>query len=421
MPTTSRQLPAKPHLDVPKRQARELLLKSREKDVSAIARMRRSHPLFRDVSDDLVTSKIKLSDAQLVIAREYGFSSWAQLKERINGNTAAALIDQGIRANDAEAVTALLKAYPNLMHVPVVSGNWGCPMSHAANLGRLEMVKTIAALGARDYQHAFGRALLQGRLEVASWLLHHGATLEPGIIMGACETLNAKGFAFLDDMGVDFSDDKGNSLAPLALVLETYSRNPPGKRELLHRFQRRGYKWPDNPIMAFHCGDVDKLNFHFRQDPQLINRRFSYREIYPVALGCAADFISGLHGTPIGGTTLLHLAIDFDELEIFDWLLKNGADVNAPALIDNDGFGGHTPLFNAVVSDAYVNGRQRDAYMAKTLVEKGALTGLRASLRKFLDWREQPGWHIAHNVSPKEWADNFPERGWVNKEALQLL
>ena len=56
-----------------------------------------------------------------------------------------------------------------------------------------------------------------------------------------------------------------------------------------------------------------------------------------------------MHWTPIDGTTLLHLAIDFREREIFDWLLAHGADVNARAAIDRDGFGGHTPLFNAVV------------------------------------------------------------------------
>lgn len=101
-------------------------------------------------------------------------------------------------------------------------------------------------------------------------------------------------------------------------------------------------------------------------------------------------------GTPIDGTTLLHLSVDFDEQEIFDWLLEQGADVNAAASIDDEGFGGHTPLFNAIISCVYVNGIQRDGYMA---------------LRKYLDWRETPGWHIARNVTPLEWATSFPEQG----------
>jgi len=68
--------------------------------------------------------------------------------------------------------------------VPVRSGNWGPPMSHAANLGRLEIIKAIAALGAKDFQHPFDRTLLQGRIECARWLHEHGAKLAPGIVMG---------------------------------------------------------------------------------------------------------------------------------------------------------------------------------------------------------------------------------------------
>src|SRR5262249_41458613 len=157
----------------------------------------------------------KLSDAQLVIAREYGFTSWTQLKQRITGNTVAQLIDQDIRANDAEGVTQLLKAYPALLHVPVRSANWGPPMSHAANIDKLDMVKVIASLGAKDFQHAFDRAILHGYIETAQWLLSQGAQLKPGIIMGSCETLNPRGFGFLDDAGAPLTNEKGDKLAPL--------------------------------------------------------------------------------------------------------------------------------------------------------------------------------------------------------------
>jgi ankyrin repeat protein len=174
--------------------------------------------------------------------------------------------------------------------------------------------------------------------------------------------------------------------------------------------------------MAFHCGDLEKLKMHLHRDKELINRRFSYREIYPPQLGCADDpLLAGMHGTPIGGTTMLHLAIDFDEVEIFDWLLEQGADVNAAAVTDEEGYGGQTPLFNAVVSDAYTNGRQRDAYMAKRLINLGADISIRVNLRKYLDWRSEPGWHIAKNVTPLEWAVNFPEKGWVNLEAVRMI
>jgi len=263
--------------------------------------------------------------------------------------------------------------------------------------------------------------LLHGDIETAKWLLDHGAVMDAGIIMGCCETLNERGFGFLDDAGAAFTDEKGDKLAPLAMVLETYSRHPSGKHAILQRFKAKGYQWRDTPMMAFHCGDLDLLKKHFKRDPELIRKRFSYREIYPPELGCADDLRSGLHGTPIDGTTLLHLSIDFDEREIFDWLLQQRADVNAAALIDNEDFGGHTPLFNAIVSDAYVNGRQRDGYMIKRLLELSADIYARVNLRKFLDWVEEPGWYVARNVTPLEWAKDFPERGWVSQEGMRMI
>jgi len=213
-----------------------------------------------------------------------------------------------------------------------------------------------------------------------------------------------------------FTNAHGDRLAPLALVLETYGRNPSGKHKILSLFAARGYEFPDTPMMAFHRGDIVELEKHLRRDPKLPERRFTLREIYPLECGCAARGQAGMHWTPIDGTTMLHLAIDFREREMFDWLLAHGADVNARATIDRDGFGGHTPLFNAVVC-----GPWPDAAMARTLLEHGADKRVRVSLRKFLDWIEDPHWYQAHNVTATEWGHTFPEKKWVNPEALRLL
>ncbi len=417
MATVSRRLPKQPHLDVPKRQARELLNQWRLGDADAFDRIRKQHPKLHDSGDaDLKSAVFRLSDAQLVVAREYGFSTWTQLKERISGHTIADALDSAIRAGDRDRVVDLLRANPNLLHVPVWSGNWGPPMSHAANLGRLEIIKAVAELGARDFQHAFDRALLQGKIECAKWLQEHGAKPVAGTIMGSCETLNVAGFRFLVAVGAPLADEKGNRLAPLAMVLETYGRNAAGKHEILKILSEQGYKFPDTPMMAFHQGNVAKLDEYLRRDPRLIERRFTCSEIYPSALGCADDGRSGMHWTPIDGTTLLHLAIDFNEWEIFDLLLKHGANVNARADVDSAGFGGHTPIFNAVVC-----GPRNDVQMTRALLARGASREIRASLRKFLDWTETPRWHEAPSVTPVEWARTFPDQMWVNAEALKLL
>lgn len=417
MPTVKRRLPEHPHLDVPLREARELLEACQSGSQDALDRIRRRHLKFNDALDNAASiAHVKLSDAQLVIAREYGFSNWAMLKARIGAHAAAGALAEAIPADDRTAVVRTLRATPEMLHLPVWSGDWGPPMSHAANLGRLEIVQACDELGARDHQHAFDRAVLQGKIECARWLVKHGAKAEPGIIMGACETLNAEGVRLLAELNAPFTNGHGDRLAPLALVLETYGRNPAGKHAILETFVARGYELPETPMMAFHRGDIARLKKHLRRDPNLLKRRFTLREIYPAECGCAARGQAGMHWTPIDGTTLLHLAIDFREREIFDWLLTHGADPNARATVDGDDFGGHTPLFNAVVCGPWA-----DIGMARALLEHGVDRNMRASLRKFLDWIENPHWHESHNVTAREWGYTFPEKNWVNREALQLL
>jgi hypothetical protein len=417
MATVSRGLPERAHLDVPKREARELLDAWREKQPEALERIRNQHPKFKGMDDAaLAVADVKLCATQLVIAREYGLPSWAALKQRIAARDVVGVLQQAIEADDRDTVVAILRANPEMLHLPVSSGNWGPPMSHAANLGRLEIIQAISALGARDHQHAFDRALLQGQIVCARWLHAHGAKLAPGIIMGCCETLKLSGFKFLLELGAPLTSEHGDRLAPVALVLETYVRNPAGKHVILDLFAQHGHEFPDTPMMAFHRGDVARLDKFLREDPQLLRRRFALREIYPTACGCDSDRRPGMHWTPIDGTTLVHLAIDFREREIFDWLLANRADVNARASIDAGGFGGHTPLFNTMVW-----GPGRDTIFVTALLERGADRFARADLRKFLDWCEKPRWHEARNVTPAEWADSFPERGWVNTAARELL
>src|SRR5215212_11069210 len=176
MATVSRGLPDRPHLDVPKREARELLADWRKGDRDALERIRHRHPRFEAADDSaLATGPFRPSDAQLVIAREYGFAHWTELKQRIETNPHARALLAAIRDDDRDAAVRTVRAEPRLLHLPLWSGNWGPPMSHAANLGRLEIIEAMAALGARDFQHAFDRALLQGQIECARWLHAHGA------------------------------------------------------------------------------------------------------------------------------------------------------------------------------------------------------------------------------------------------------
>jgi hypothetical protein len=80
----ARRSPENPDLAQERKRAKELLKALRSGDDNAIARFRSHHPRFAELTQDaLQTSDVKLSDAQWVIAREYGFPSWQLLKARI--------------------------------------------------------------------------------------------------------------------------------------------------------------------------------------------------------------------------------------------------------------------------------------------------------------------------------------------------
>ncbi len=89
LPPRARALPAAPSLEQQKKQARELLLAARAGDASALDRVRVHHPRLAPAVGTQRAPELSLHDAQLVIAREYGFASWPRLKAHIEETLAA--------------------------------------------------------------------------------------------------------------------------------------------------------------------------------------------------------------------------------------------------------------------------------------------------------------------------------------------
>ena len=87
----SRQLPVRPNLEHLKAQAKDLLDAFRQRDPDAFRRVRERLPSAAGVSDpELAQREVALHDAQSVIAREYGFASWAQLRTSVQEQVGAA-------------------------------------------------------------------------------------------------------------------------------------------------------------------------------------------------------------------------------------------------------------------------------------------------------------------------------------------
>lgn len=365
-----------------------------------------------------------LEDAQQVLARSYQAPSWQRLMEAVE------LVD-AIWRDDIEAVRALVTRNPSLLHEHALirtDSNWGPPLTYAANLGRDRIIVMLHGMGAADLKSAFGRAALQGKAGTAK-MLHAmlGSPRPPNDALGGpAYTLSVEGTAVLFAMGASVRNGDGTMRAPVDVVLQTDSRKPKAKHAILEMYVEQGYKLPDTPTMALHRGRIDLLEEHLHRDPDLMRRTFSHREIYPAEVGCEAP-IDATVGTPLGGTSLLHMCVDYDELEIARWLLSKGMDVNIRSAVGASGFGGYTPLFNTVVSQTnfWMNYNRRGSFTApftELLLEHGADPNVRASIWKRLHpGHGDPARHEYRDVTPLSWGRRFHAPIFVSEPAMRLI
>ena len=132
-----RHLPANPSLDHLKYQAKDLLKGHAARDFEVAQRIREFHPSFIGAGDaEIFSAGFGLADAQLAIAREYGFPSWTRLKARVEKPTPSdqsklphheriedALFRRAVHLLDAGDTAGLrthLKQHPNLVRQRVV-------------------------------------------------------------------------------------------------------------------------------------------------------------------------------------------------------------------------------------------------------------------------------------------------------------
>lgn len=132
-----RPLPPRPNLDQLKHRAKDLMKTHAARSQRAAQLIREFHPRFAGASDAAIfAAEFKLSNAQLAIARESGFPSWARLKAHIEKPTRANRLDLShceriedpvfrhavdlIDAGDESGLRAHLKQHPQLARQHVV-------------------------------------------------------------------------------------------------------------------------------------------------------------------------------------------------------------------------------------------------------------------------------------------------------------
>ena len=148
-----RLLPSHPDLAQLRRQAKELQKGRWAGDPDAITRFRAAHPRRGGLAAvDSDAAPVALSEAQLVLAREYGFTSWPRLKRHVEGLERVEERVDRLRQSFA-AADAVWRPMP---------GAWPTP------------TRTASAASARARISCARRSAFHST--PLGWATHHGAT-----------------------------------------------------------------------------------------------------------------------------------------------------------------------------------------------------------------------------------------------------
>jgi Ankyrin repeat len=133
-------------------------------------------------------------------------------------------------------------------------------------------------------------------------------------------------------------------------LISEYTRSPRFK-DCIKLFVEYGLKFNDNVLLAVLLNDAIALESEIKKEKNAVTKKYSLRCAY----------------TPLHNITLLHICAEFNHVNCAAVLIKYGADVNAAAGVDENGFGGHTPIFHTVNQN-----NNQSADMLNFLLEHGA-------------------------------------------------
>jgi ankyrin repeat protein len=331
------------------------------------------HPNLRHLKDQAKAllkdgQAASLTEAQLKIARMYGFANWRRLKAHVDevalGRDVMEL-KEAIDRNDLDRIKRLMTGNPALHRAPLGYGKNG-PLTWVAECRvpwepptrvRLAMAQWMVDNGSDVHQGGDGplmrAALRDDRIPMMELLVRNGANVNAAwggsfpIIFAPCESLAPGSLRWLLDHGTNPNchdheyEISGHRYPGTALdyLIAGYGRSVERLSTCIDILLKAGgetkYKVP--AVLELLRGRLDELIELIVADPGLVNRRFE-------ELDCG---MSGGRCLTLRGGTLLHVAAEFGNLTAATLLLDHGADVNARATIDASGVGGQTAIFHA--------------------------------------------------------------------------
>ena len=174
MSTTPRTLPERPSLEQLRKQAKDLLRAARAADAAALARLGAVVP---GITRHWLPKDAKLSDAQLTIAREYGFPSWPQLARHVESlSGVAAGLKPLIRPIELRPGRTWTLSDGSMASTDDVFA-----MFQATRAGDFATVKRLVsrapALATVEYNYTppIHFAVREGHRDITAFLIEHGA------------------------------------------------------------------------------------------------------------------------------------------------------------------------------------------------------------------------------------------------------
>lgn len=327
--------------------AQRLLADARAGEPAAVARLRGRVPRLADLEPEAVASAAAGVDAEVCLAREYGFRTWSELADaadrahethysRLPAGSAWKRGEAAIQAGDAAALRDLLERHPGLEHE--------------------DPGLTLLGAAAQPESGAVPR-------EVVDVLVEAGSEIDVPLNLAACFD-KADMVGWLLDAGADPAATHIWGITPL----QTSAYH--GSREAADVLVARSGVLPDALYMAAAAGDIERIEAWFDAAgalrPEALSLRPNLTDVgWPPAppprddpadvLAEALAFAAHLgrdaacrllleRGAEIGraplyGITALHFAASMDHRSTIELLVAHGAPLDG-----RDGLHGGTPL-----------------------------------------------------------------------------
>jgi hypothetical protein len=410
-----KSLPSHPNLENLKNQAKSLLNAYRDGKADAYARISASFPKLENATAEAIReADFGLQDAQLVLAREYGFASWTALRERVVEYVGG--IEHAIRSNDPATVRSLLQGRPELLSGDVAWSSerltvLACAVRHGSpevTRAVLEAGYDVRVDGDSTFQHVVPRG--GGDQTLAELLVEFGVDPRDNesVLFQLTEGLDADGVRWMLERGAnpDYrTADKEHAIwTPLDNALHTYLVDPKRRQETVRALLDAGAVHEDNALFDLLAGQMDRLRERLDAQPDLVNAHFDIHHDRVTSL----EFGGHYGGGPLKQTTLLHHCAEFGFLDEALMLLERGADVNARAEPFDGKYNNHTPIFHALTTNT-----NNSFPVLQLLVDHGADVHARASLEVFVWARDRRGDHYRmRDVTPLGYIQRFPNDYW---------